>query len=342
MQPPLSPGEDTAMATECRSWWRNCAIEADGEIQDIDGQEDRLAPLSPETTRIRELISSLEVCHHKAERWVESIIEAIGAGATEKGLGTRPAGHVHPAEVVWQNACAALSAWCAGCPIDAIELTVGSVPATKLLAGLGPRSALKEWQVQRVIDRIRNLIHWPQSENDPTAQYAWLLLNTGEYEATYRSQCPPPYAEHEDFWLATARTVIHDTHAGEKAELSLALAIDMLWPCHWRFVENLRIVLDAIGGNLHPAQPFAACGRNIALAANRKRLEIVARTLHTFCDPAAAEEGVDMELLAQLGKPTDIKKWLTASLAKTIQLQVNPSAEMQALSALEGPAWIRS
>ena len=79
------------MAASCRSWWRNCALEADSEISAIDGLEDQIAPLAVNVSKIRELISSLELCHHKAERWVNNIIEAIGEGETAKGLGTRAA-----------------------------------------------------------------------------------------------------------------------------------------------------------------------------------------------------------------------------------------------------------
>ena len=34
------------MTTSHRSWWRNCALEADSEILDIDRMEDDIAPLS--------------------------------------------------------------------------------------------------------------------------------------------------------------------------------------------------------------------------------------------------------------------------------------------------------
>jgi hypothetical protein len=329
------------MAADCRPWWRNCAVEPDAEILEIDGMEDRIGLIDPNTARIRELISTLELCHHKAERWVDGLIEAIANGQTQKGLGTRSPGEFHPAETIWQNACAALLAWCAGCPAGSVELTVGSVPASQLLAGLATRSPLKEWQVQRVIERIRNLIHWPQSDDDPTAQYTWLLLNDGDYECIYRNECPQRYQEHETFWQTTARTILHDTHNGEDAELSLGLAIDMLWPCHWRFVENLQIVLDAIGGDLNPESPFAACGRNITLVPNREHMETVSKTLRTFCNGVAADSDADKQILAQLGEPTDVKKWLALSLDKTIRLQLNPSDEMQSLSALEGPAWIK-
>jgi hypothetical protein len=327
---------------EARHWWRNCALESDAEIEAIDATEDGMAPVSENVQKIRELISSLELCHHKADRWVFNIIEAIGKGETDKGLGTRPADQVHPVEKVWQSACAALSAWCAGAPSTKVDISVGKVPAARLLAWLGTRSPLKEWQVQRVIERIRSMIHWPRSDDDPSANYTWLLLSAGEYDFAYLTECPAQYEEHEDFWKITARTLIRDTEDGDRTELSLALAIDMLWPCHWGFLQNLQIVLAAIGGNLEPATPFAACGRNISLLPNRPRMEIAADTLSLFCGAPEAGIEVDKQLLALLGEATDTKKWLAASLEKTIRLQLNPPADLQAIiSALTGPDWIK-
>jgi len=327
--------------TSPRTWWRNCALETDDEMQTIDGMEDRLGTISPEVTKIRELISSLELCHHKADRWTDNIIQAIGAGETRKGLGTRPPEARHPVEEIWMHAVAALAAWCAGCPSARIDLTIDDLPASRLLAGLGERSPLKEWQVQRVIEKIRSVIRRSQSNDDPSAQYTWILLGGGEYEAAYRSDCPEHYEEHEDFWLTTVRTIIHDTDAGDEAALSLGLAIDMLWPCHRSFVENLQIVLDAIGGDLHPRKPFAACGRNIERIANSDRIEQVSRTLGVFCGDAESGDGVDQGVLKALGAPSPVKRWLAASLDKTIRLQLHPPDDLRAASALTGPDWIR-
>ena len=329
------------MTTSCRLWWRNCALEADSEILAIDRMEDHIAPIAANVSKIRELISSFELCHHKAERWISNIIEAIGTGETRKGLGTRSPGQQHPTENVWQNACAALSTWVAGCPSTSIDLTIDTVPASRILACLGERSPLKEWQVQRVIEKIRSSIHWPQSLDDPAAQYVWILLSPSEYELAYHNKCPDHYIEHEDFWLKTVRTIVHDSENGDRAELSLGLAIDMLWPCHWQFVPNLKIVLDAIGGRLNPEKPFAACGRNITLLPIRRRMEIVSNTLKVFCGDPDSNQEMDRDLLALLGKPTAIKKWLAASLDKTIRLQLSPPAELREISALAGPDWIR-
>ena len=329
------------MTTSCRLLWRNCAMEADWEILAIDKMEDHIAHIGANVSKIRELISSLELCHHKAERWVGNIIEAIGGGETRKGLGTRSPDQQHPTEKVWQNVCTVLSAWCTGCSDTLVDLSIEPVPVSRILACLGERSPLKEWQVQRVIEKIRSLIHWPWSCDDPTAQYLWILLSEGEYESTYRNQCPEHYMEHEDFWLRTVRTIIHDTENGDEADISLGLAIDMLWPCHWRFVENLQIVLEAIGGSLNPDKPFAACGRNIILLPIRRWMGTVSNTLNMFRGGLESDKEVDRDFLALLGKPTEVKKWLAASLDKTIRLQLNPPAELRAMSALAGPDWIK-
>lgn len=330
------------MSMPCRPWWLNCAIEADDEILAIDNMEDRIAPIGDNMVRVRELITGLELCHHKAQRWLDNIIEAIGVGDTKKGLGTRMSGQLHPAENIWQIASAALAAWVAGCPSDAVNLNIDTVPAPKLLACLGKRTPLKEWQVQRVIEKIRSLIHWPQSMNDPDSQYEWLLLSVSDYSAVYLDQCPERYKEHEDFWLSTARTIIHDTENGDEANLSLALAIDMLWPCHWRFVDNLLIVLEAIDGKLQHVTPFAACGRNINLLPIRPGMEKVSNTLMAFITGTMHSQEVDVNLMDLLGEPTEEKKWLAASLEKTIRLQLVPPDNLRVISALSGPDWIKS
>jgi hypothetical protein len=329
------------MPPPLRPHWRNCALHADSEIIAIDAMEDRIAPVAENITKIRELITGLELCHHKAERWVYNIIEAIGSGETSKGLGSRAPGQHHPRETVWQNAYDALSAWCAGTPINEINLAIDTIPASRLLAPLGERSPLKVWQVQRVVERIGSYLHWPHSYSDPATQYTLLLFSASEYEAVYLDECPERYRDHEEIWQTTARTFIHDRENGGKTDLSLAIAIDMLWPCHWQFVENLQIVLEAIGGKLDAAMPFAACGHNINRVPIRQRMELIIHTLKVFCGNAESGQEVDNDLLALLGGATEEKQWLAASLEKTIRLQLNPPSDLKAFATLNGPEWIK-
>lgn len=306
----------------CRECWANCGVEADEEMREIDRLEDEASPLPENITRIRKLISTLELCHHKAERWVMNIVEAISTGDTAKGLGTRPAGEIHPAERGWIHACAALSAWCAGQPAESVEIQIGDCSGRCLLSKLGQRSALKEWQVQRLIQRIREFIGWPRSTSHADSVYVFMEQCGANWEPPGDAECPEYYREHEDFWKQTMQTRIHDTENGEASDISLAVAIDLMFPCNWNFVDNLAVVLEAIGGQLHTAQPLAVCARNIAHAPIRERMQTICRTLQYALQNQRSQNDVDDRLLELLGGITAPQRWLVASLDKTIRLQL--------------------
>jgi hypothetical protein len=95
-----------------------------------------------------------------------------------------------------------------------------------------------------------------------------------------------------------------------------------MFPCNWNFVDNLGIVLGAIGGELHPAQPLAICARNIRHAPIRERMQTVSRTLQYSLQNQPSENDVDAALLELLGDVTAPQRWLVASLDKTIRLQL--------------------
>ncbi|MDX1702345.1 MAG: hypothetical protein R3250_17085, partial [Melioribacteraceae bacterium] len=287
------------MKNPLRAWWRNCAIKPDAEISAIDTMEDRVTPLSKNLVKIRELISSLEICHHKSERWIYNIIEAIGQGESTKGLGSSSPDKNNPSIIIWQNICDVLSKWCERSLTKEIESNGNST--IQLVESLREPSPLKVWQVQRVIEKIQSVINWRESIEDPNSQYVMLLINPSEYELSYLNKCPEKYKNDEKFWRSTAKTFIHETENGEASDLSLALAIDMLWPCHKSFLENLKIVLNAIGGNLDTEKPFMACGRNIHFLPNQNRLERFSNTLRLFYEHPDVNLAVDRELLSMLG-----------------------------------------
>ena len=306
------------------SWWDNCGeVSGDEEVAAIDALEDSIVPLDEDTKRIRNLITSFEACHHKAERWAELIVEAIGAGSTTKGPGKRPPAQTHRMETVWQHAIAALSAWCAGSPADSIDLDVGGTPARELVGLLGERTPLREWQVGRVVSKIREFDAYPRVHRDAIFRHVGLVEAGTPYESIITDQCPEYYKEHGEFWQATAGTVIHDAVDGEPATISLAEAIDHLEPCHWDFVGNLRTVLAAIGGELHPETPYASCGRNIKRAPIRERMRVVADTLHAFCHDEKRAASADESILSRLDEKTPVKRWLAASFEKTLRLQLD-------------------
>ena len=57
-------------------WWDNCGT-TDQETAELDRVEDTLGPLAENVRQTRALIGGIEMCHHKSERWVEKIIDAL-------------------------------------------------------------------------------------------------------------------------------------------------------------------------------------------------------------------------------------------------------------------------
>ncbi len=75
-------------------WWVNCGT-TDRETAELDRVEATLAPLTENVRQTRALISRIEMCHYKADRWVERIIDAIGSGRPSGGLGSRASDQRH-------------------------------------------------------------------------------------------------------------------------------------------------------------------------------------------------------------------------------------------------------
>ncbi len=287
---------------EKRVCWNNCRIEPnDAEVQHIDALENALSSISPELRRIRGLITSLEMCHHKAERWVFLIVKAIGARQTAKGPGTRPPDSRHPVEDVWERCIHDLSVW-RGDMAAADGHGVGEIQENDIVSALGEPTDLKKWQVGRVIDKV-------QSYLNPGIRYIEIV------------ESPEHYADEGELRRVTMSTIIRDQVDAEPADISLAASIDHLEGCHWDFSANLMLVLHAIGGDLFPSRPYASCGRNIKLSPLRLRAKSVSDTLRSFWDESFTGSDIDESVIHLLGPSSPEKRWLSASLDKTIRLQ---------------------
>lgn len=250
--------------------------------------------------RIQKLISDLELCHHKAERHVELIIQAIGEGHTTKGYQALESERKHPSTRMWQNAIDILSAWGSGDISRIKDAKVGSYSAEELVGLLGERTKLKEWQVQQVVSKLK-----AASRMYPGFEYPEMI----EY--------PERYKNCRHFRNQTVETKISDLKDGEKAEISLGTAIDHLEPCNWNFPENLVLVLGAINGDLSPKKPFAAHGRNIRINPISERMRTIANTLRAFCD-RPAWGNIDKTVLKVLGTRNPEKEALTIMLQEKI------------------------
>ena len=297
-----------AQENACRPCWQNCGLaQADDEMQAIDAMEDTLGPLDKSTTQIRHLITGFEVCYHEGAREAERIIKAIGDGHGPPTESDRPAAR----QEALVHAKTLLTHWCQGPTIQDLKLDIEGIPGRQFLSSLGKSTGLKRWQVSRIINKINEGL-------DSSQPYVWLAFNMETHDTAAEH-----FQEHMAFLEQTRKTMIHDTVDGQKASISLAMAIDLCMPCHWDWAHALLILLQAIGGNLTPQLPYACCARNVQLSPLCARIKGMSDTLHGFCMDERDVPSGDSHLLACLGELTPVKQWLAASLDKTIRIQLN-------------------
>jgi len=306
------------MTDKVRSCWWNCyapddkSAADDEELVGIDAMEDAIAPLDEQTTAIRRLITRFELCYRAADEEAERIARAISTGMVPADSNERA--RERKAEL--ENSYRILSQWCENQNVEDVDLNVGGISAETVAGFIGEPSPLKIWQVQRVVEKIGEAL-------DPSRRYYRMALDVGDYGETGTGSVGDHYKDNADFLEKTRKTAIHDTLEGRKSKVSLAMAVDLLEPCHWDFVGALVAIFKAIGGSLQPAPAFACCAPNVKLSPLFDRVKIISNTLGAFWKNENRAEEIDGDLLAALGEPTPTKRWLAASLDKTIRLQLS-------------------
>ncbi len=305
-------------AGAARPCWRNCSGADDEEVRCIDAMEDALGALDEQTIQIRRLITLFEACYHEADKEAEFIAAAIGLGHCPPRLNERPPQRKRELE----NARHILSSWCRNPASRSRERDMGGIEARELLGFLGEPNPLKLWQVKRVVDRVSHAL-------DPDLPYHNPALNVGDHGEPGTGDVGGHGQRDASFWRQTKETIIHDTLDGHESRISLAFAIDLLMPCSWDFVESLATILKAIGGDLHPHRPMACCARNVRLSPLCDRLWTISRTLDVFWKGEATAGDIDRCILASLGAPAPVKRWLAASLDKTIRLHLTQPFDVE-------------
>ena len=304
------------MSDKLRSCWQNCgalddkSLLDDKEILAIDAAEDSIGFLDDNTVGIRGLITRFESCYHQADKEAEMIIRAIGTGQLPIESKERPAQRKRE----MQNSFDILSAWCEGDWAKCSDLDVGGIAAEELVGHLGEPNALKIWQVERMIDKLKQAL-------GQSFSYHNMALDIDGLGNPIESKVEEHYKDHLDFLNQTTATMINYTLDDERSQMSLAMAIDLFRPCNWNYVGNLVIILKAIAGDLNPDKPFAPCSLNAGLTVLRGRLITISNTLKAFCEGEGKEKDIDGDILSLLGDKTEKKLWLGASLDKTIRLQ---------------------
>jgi len=186
-----------------------CGIEADAEVLEIDRMEDSIAPLDDDMAKIRQLISSIELCYHEADKEAEYIAQAIGAGQSPPRSDERPPQRKKELEDCRQI----LSSWCENPSVSGINLELGGISAGELLNSIGSPTPLKLWQVKRIVDKVTQAL-------DPSRPFHNIVLDLGHYGEPGANPVGDYYKDNLDFVKKTIDTVIHDTINGQKAKIT--------------------------------------------------------------------------------------------------------------------------
>lgn len=203
--------------------WVNIEISPDNtEIRQIDKYEKKLATLSPDIQKIRELITRLELCHFKSKQHVTYIKESITTLKPVINLEQIGTHHVSKGK-------------------KAIKLdTTG-----RSILGLKYIEALTYW--------LNNTSETNQSEyDDKTLEkkiHSWLGQKTPDKEKLVKLVIARITGDWETYEIL---------EKGEKHKglIFQACRIDT---CHYTFPNNLDLLLKGIG-NLNPYPEFEGCG----------------------------------------------------------------------------------
>ncbi|MGB2808418.1 MAG: hypothetical protein WBC22_11790, partial [Sedimentisphaerales bacterium] len=187
----------------CGPWWRNCVEEADEEILAIDKMVEAIEPLDEETTKIRGLITGMEMCYHEADIEAERIIKAIGAGRYPPESNERPPQRKKELEDCYRI----LSRWCEDTTVKDIDSDVGGISGEKLLSFIGEASPLKVWQVERIVDKVTEAL-------DRSQPYHMMVLDMGDYGEPGAKPVGDHYKDEAEYVRQTKEIIIHDTVDG--------------------------------------------------------------------------------------------------------------------------------
>jgi len=308
-----------------RAHWVNCCLAPDSEIIAIDRMEDALASKErAQALQVRRLITRFEVCHWNSDRWLERVVQAIAEGQVPTTSG-RPRTQ-HPLAQMLICLREVLAHWVARATDSLPQCIILDQTGTEVLHSLGTWAPFRAWVVQRLLDGLERHLQanglLPPSELSPAPPYPVdLNLDSLSVDAYFSDSLD---------WLAEARSRKLKTRkeiGDEVQEYSLAALISSPNPCnefYFRFLFALFAYLD--DGDNERILPFPFCG-NISPDRHRRYYRVIDALRAYLGQPPQGSLSPDDAVRAQLGEPNLAKRWLVASLEKTLREQLPPLAE---------------
>ena len=305
-----------------RKHWINCCQQPDREVIDIDRMEDELtAEERGRALPIRRLIARFETCHWNSDRWLERILQAIAEDQVPPTSG-RPRTE-HPLAQMLGCLRELLTHWVAQSTTPVPQCTILDRSSTEIVSSLGVWTPYKAGVLQRIIEGLERhmgsagLLELPASSLTRFFP-GGLTLDSPEADQYF----PDSLA-----LLAQARSQVLKVKReidGQVQEHSLALLCGYLNPCnktYFLFLFALFEVLDDPDEERVLPAPF--CG-NISLSRHRRYYGMINALRQYLGKPLEVALPEDKTIPVRLGAPTGVKRWLAASLEKTLREQMPP------------------
>ena len=303
-----------------RKHWINCCLEPDQEMIDIDRMEDELTEEEQQRALpIRRLIARFETCHWNSDRWLERILRAIADERVPPTSG-RPRTEHPLAQMLacWREL---LTHWVARSTDPVPQCTLLDRPSTDIAGSLGAWTPFKAWVVQRVIEGLEHhmcsagLLDLPESSltkffpggltlDSPEAdQYFPLSL---DLLAKARSQKLKVKRELDD----------------QVQEHSLAFLCGFLSPCNTHYFEFLFALFEALDApDEDRILPSPLCG-GMSHSRQRRYYQVINALRQYLGRPPEGALPEDEVVPVRFGDLTAVKRWLAASLEKTLREQM--------------------
>ena len=305
---------------DLRQWWNNVAQEPDKEILAIDKLEDDLEFPSIQdkklTYDIRQAIGGLEGCHFKVEHRINRIIYAIRNNHFPQS-NQRESAQLNKDWVrKWEIILNYLEDWSSLNPNTSSKKQefINGVKTEKINELLGEKTILKTWQVNFIIDSIRELLElWFIKQDSSNKKWAQQTITNKEIQMKYEKLNP-------EFWEKTSELNIPIKEINHLISLPELMNTYEYIVCisNPNFMNDLLSILGVIGGKatyIHQTCAFY-------LDSLKEFVGSFLTILQKFLEKSNYEISSDNELMDLFGEKTPIKHWLVASLEKTIRFWI--------------------
>ena len=305
---------------DLRKWWNNVAQEPDEEILAIDKLEDNLKYRSTQDKKlaydIRKAIGRLEGCHFKVEHYINRIIYAIRNNHFPQS-NQRESAQLNKDWVrKWEPVLEYLEKW-SGLETEKSSNNqefINGVKTEKINELLGEKTILKVWQVNFIIDNIRELLElWFTEQDSSNKNHAQQKRINKKIQLKYEKL-------NSEFWEKTRELLIPIDEMNHLVSFQELLNTWEYIVCisNPNFMNDLLAILGTVGGKA--IYVHQTCGFYL------ESLKVFIRSLSTklqkYLDAMNDEIFSDDELIELFGEKTPIKCWLVTSLEKTIRFWI--------------------